>query len=32
MSCATHRLDGGMPLTVTLVDGSGNTLDTLTNT
>jgi len=29
MSCATHRLDGGMDLTVTLVDKGGNTIETL---
>jgi len=29
MSCATHRLDGGMDLTVTLVDSKGKTIETL---
>jgi len=32
MSCATHRLDGGLPLTVTLVDSAGNPIKTLANT
>jgi hypothetical protein len=29
MSCATHRLDGGMELTVTLMDAEGSVIETL---
>jgi len=29
MSCATHRLDGGMPVTVTIFAADGQPLTTL---
>jgi hypothetical protein len=28
MSCATHRLDGGMAMELKIVDAQGNVLDT----
>jgi hypothetical protein len=31
MSCATHRLDGGIPLAVDIVDAQGNVIETLKN-
>jgi hypothetical protein len=27
MSCATHRLDGGIPVAVTIVDAQGKEID-----
>jgi len=27
MSCATHRLDGGIPVSVTIVDSKGTEID-----
>jgi hypothetical protein len=29
MSCATHRLDGGFPLEVRIINADGNEIDTL---
>jgi len=31
MSCATHRLDGGIPLALSIIDHQGKTVYTLTN-
>jgi len=31
MSCATHRLDGGIPLALDIVDAKGKLIETLTN-
>jgi hypothetical protein len=31
MSCATHRLDGGVPVSVTIVDAQGNEVEQLSN-
>jgi hypothetical protein len=31
MSCATHRLDGGIPLAVEIIDADGKLVDTITN-
>ena len=31
MSCATHSLDGALPIEVTIKDSSGKVIDTLTN-
>jgi len=31
MSCATHRLDGGIPLALEIVDADGKLVETITN-
>jgi hypothetical protein len=31
MSCATHRLDGGIPMALDIVDAKGNVIETLKN-
>jgi len=31
MSCATHRLDGGIPMALDIVDVNGNLIETLKN-
>jgi len=31
MSCATHRLDGGVPVAVTIIDSKGKEIDRLAN-
>jgi len=31
MSCATHRLDGGIPMAVDIIDSTGEVLDTIKN-
>jgi hypothetical protein len=31
MSCATHRLDGGIPLVLEIVDSEGTLIDTIKN-
>jgi hypothetical protein len=31
MSCATHRLDGGIPLALEIIDSDGTLVDTITN-
>jgi hypothetical protein len=31
MSCATHRLDGGIPMALDIVDANGNLIETLKN-
>jgi len=31
MSCATHRLDGGIPLALDIVDAKGKLIETITN-
>jgi hypothetical protein len=31
MSCATHRLDGGIPLALEIVDSEGTLIDTIKN-
>jgi hypothetical protein len=31
MSCATHRLDGGIPLALDIIDSKGNVVDTIKN-
>jgi hypothetical protein len=31
MSCATHRLDGGVPVAVSIIDAKGKEVDRLTN-
>lgn len=31
MSCATHRLDGGVALELKIRDANGNVIDTMTN-
>jgi hypothetical protein len=31
MSCATHRLDGGIPLTLEIIDSEGTLIDTIKN-
>jgi hypothetical protein len=31
MSCATHRLDGGVPVAVTIIDSKGKEIDKLAN-
>jgi len=31
MSCATHRLDGGIPIAVSIVDPEGEEIDRILN-
>jgi hypothetical protein len=31
MSCATHRLDGGIPMSVSIVNAKGKEIDHITN-
>jgi hypothetical protein len=31
MSCATHRLDGGIPMALEIVDSTGKLVDTIKN-
>jgi len=31
MSCATHRLDGGIPLALEIIDSEGKLVETITN-
>jgi hypothetical protein len=31
MSCATHRLDGGIPMVLEIVDAKGKLIDTIIN-
>jgi hypothetical protein len=31
MSCATHRLDGGIPLALEIVDSAGTVIDAIKN-
>jgi hypothetical protein len=31
MSCATHRLDGGIPLALEIIDSDGKLVETITN-
>jgi hypothetical protein len=31
MSCATHRLDGGIPMAMDIIDASGTVVDTIKN-
>jgi hypothetical protein len=31
MSCATHRLDGGIPLALEIVDADGKLVETIKN-